>query len=149
MQVAQPKINIRRTFFAKLYFDFIAGNVTIELGFSQEVAAEALKNPPKLSFRWRSRDGGIGAGFFYGDGNQILASKESRNNGYVKRKAVDHPNRHRYLLFSRSQSSYSQAYIKLSIDDEVNRIAKQLQRIVQRMLSALFMIEVLPPELAR
>ena len=43
MQVAQPKTNIRRTFLAKLYFDFMAGIITIELGFSQEVAAEALK----------------------------------------------------------------------------------------------------------
>jgi hypothetical protein len=38
------------------------------------------------------------------------------------------------------KSSYSQACIKLSIDDEVNRFAKQLQPIVQPMLRALFMI---------
>ena len=81
----------------------MADIVTIELGFRQQVAAEALKNPPKLSFRWRSRDSSVGVGLSYCDGNQILASKESRDNGYVKCKAVDHPNRHQYLRCSRSQ----------------------------------------------
>ena len=36
--------------------------LTIELGFSQQVAAEALKKPPKLSFRCKSRDGSSGGG---------------------------------------------------------------------------------------
>jgi hypothetical protein len=64
MKIAHPKTNIRRTLLAKLCFDFMADNVTIELGFSQQVAAEALKNPPELSFPCRSRDGNIGAGLF-------------------------------------------------------------------------------------
>ena len=63
--------------------------VSIELAFCQQVAAEALKNPPKLSFRCKSRDGSIGAGLSYCDGNQILASREGRKNGYVKCEAID------------------------------------------------------------
>ena len=47
MKIAHPKTNIRRTFLAKLCFDFMADIVTIELGFRQQVAAEALKNVPK------------------------------------------------------------------------------------------------------
>ena len=57
MKIAHPKTNIRRTFLAKLCFDFMVDTLTIELGFSQQVAAEALKNPSKLSFRCKSRDG--------------------------------------------------------------------------------------------
>ena len=51
MDIAHPKTNIRRTFLEKLCFDFMADNVTIELGFGQQVAAEALKNIPSVSFR--------------------------------------------------------------------------------------------------
>lgn len=47
MNIAHPKTNIRRTFLEKLCFDFMADNVTIEPGFGQQVAAEALKNIPK------------------------------------------------------------------------------------------------------
>jgi hypothetical protein len=61
MEIAHPKTNIRRTFLEKLCFDFMADIVTIELGFRQQVAAEALKNIPKVSFCCRSRDGSIGA----------------------------------------------------------------------------------------
>jgi hypothetical protein len=43
MNIAHPKTNIRRTFLAKLSFEFMADIVTIELGFRQQVAAEALK----------------------------------------------------------------------------------------------------------
>ena len=43
MDIAHPKTNIRRTFLEKLCFDFMADNVTIELGFGQQVAAEAFK----------------------------------------------------------------------------------------------------------
>jgi hypothetical protein len=89
MKVAHPKTNIRRTFLAKLCFDFMTDIVTIELGFSQQVAAERLKNPPKLSFRCRSRDGNMGAGLFYCDGNQILASREGRKNRYMKCETID------------------------------------------------------------
>jgi hypothetical protein len=89
MKIAHPKTNIRRTFLEKLYFDFMADNVTIELGFSQEVAAEALKNPPNLSFRCRNHDGIIGAGLSYCDGNQILASREGRKNRYAKYETID------------------------------------------------------------
>jgi hypothetical protein len=46
MKIAQPKTNIR-TFFAKLCFDFMTDIIAIELGFRQQVAAEALKNIPK------------------------------------------------------------------------------------------------------
>ena len=91
MKIAPPQTNIRRTFLVKLCFDFMASIVTIELGFRQQVAAEALKNPPKLAFRWRSRDGSIGAGLFYGNGNQILATKESRNNGLRERQSSRSP----------------------------------------------------------
>jgi len=59
MKITHPKTNIRRTFLAKVCFDFMADIVTIEFGFRQQVATEALKSPPKLSFRWRSRDGSI------------------------------------------------------------------------------------------
>ncbi len=50
MKIAHPKTNIRRTFLAKVCFDFMADIVTIELGFCQQVAAEALKNPPQSHF---------------------------------------------------------------------------------------------------
>jgi len=50
IKIAHPKTNIRRTF-AKLSFDFIAGIVTIELRFCQQVAAEALKNILKRAKR--------------------------------------------------------------------------------------------------
>ena len=43
MDMANPKTNSRRTFLEKLCFDFMADIVTIELGFGQQVAAEALK----------------------------------------------------------------------------------------------------------
>jgi hypothetical protein len=89
MKIAQPKTNIRRTFLEKLYFDFMADIVTIELGFSQQVAAEAIKNPPNLSFRCRNHDGIIGAGLSYCDGNQILASREGRKNRYAKYETID------------------------------------------------------------
>lgn len=51
MKIAHPKTNIRRTFFKKLCFDFMADIVIIELGFRQQVAAEALKNIPKRAKR--------------------------------------------------------------------------------------------------
>jgi hypothetical protein len=70
MKIAHPKTNVRRTFLAKLCFDFMTDIVTIELRFRQQVAAEALKNVPKPSFCCRSRGGSIGAGFFYCDENQ-------------------------------------------------------------------------------
>jgi len=43
MKIAHPKTNVRRTMLAKLCFDFMIDTVSIELGFSQQVAAEALK----------------------------------------------------------------------------------------------------------
>jgi hypothetical protein len=43
MKIAHPKTNVRRTLLAKLCFDFMIDTLTIELGFSQQVAAEALK----------------------------------------------------------------------------------------------------------
>src|SRR5439155_3290017 len=117
----------------KVCFDFMAVIVTIELGFRHQVAAEALKNPPKLAFRWRSRDISVGIGLSYCDGNRILASKESRDNGHVYAKLSIIPSGINISDVPRRKSSYSQACIKLSIDDEVNRIAKQLQPIVQPM----------------
>ena len=51
MKIAHPKTNIRRTFLAKLCFDFMADIIAIELGFRQQVAAEALKNIPKRAKR--------------------------------------------------------------------------------------------------
>jgi hypothetical protein len=51
MKIAHPEANTRKTFLTKRYFDFMADIITIELGFRQQVAAEALKNPPKVSFR--------------------------------------------------------------------------------------------------
>ena len=47
MKIAHPKTNIKRTFLAKLCFAFIVDIIAIEPGFSQKVAAEALKNIPK------------------------------------------------------------------------------------------------------
>jgi hypothetical protein len=55
MKIAHPKTNIRRTFLAELFFDFMASIVAIELGFCQQVVAKALKNP-KPAFWCRSRD---------------------------------------------------------------------------------------------
>ena len=43
MKIAHPKTNIRRTFLAKLCFDFMADTVSIELAFCQQVATEASK----------------------------------------------------------------------------------------------------------
>jgi hypothetical protein len=43
MKIAHPKTNIRRTFLAKLCFDFMVDIVTIELPFCQRVATEASK----------------------------------------------------------------------------------------------------------
>jgi len=51
IKIAHPKTNIRRTFLVKLCFDFMADIVAIELGFRQQVAAEALKNIPKRAKR--------------------------------------------------------------------------------------------------
>jgi hypothetical protein len=51
MKIAHPKTNIRRTLLEKLCFDFMADNVAIELGFRQQVAAEALKNIPEPAKR--------------------------------------------------------------------------------------------------
>jgi hypothetical protein len=51
MKIAHPKTNVRTTFLEKLCFDFMADIVTIELGFRQHVAAEALKNIPKRAKR--------------------------------------------------------------------------------------------------
>jgi hypothetical protein len=51
MKIALPKTNIRRTFLEKLCFDFMANNIAIELGFRQQVAAEALKNLPERAKR--------------------------------------------------------------------------------------------------
>jgi hypothetical protein len=47
VKIAHPKTNIRRPLLGKLCFDFMADILTIELGFRQQVAAEALKNIPK------------------------------------------------------------------------------------------------------
>ena len=89
MKIAHPKTNVRRTLLAKLCFDFMIDTVSIELAFCQQVAAEALKNPPKLLFRCKSRGGSIGAGLSCCDGNQISANRESRENRYVKCEAID------------------------------------------------------------
>jgi len=50
MNIAHPKTDIRRTFLAKLSFEFMADIVTIELGFRQQVVAEALKYLLKFQF---------------------------------------------------------------------------------------------------
>ncbi len=80
----------------------MADILTFELAFSQQVAVEALK-PSETLIRCRTPDGNIGSGLVLLGRNQILASRESRENGYVKRKAVDHPTRHQYLRCSRLQ----------------------------------------------
>jgi hypothetical protein len=68
MKIAHPKTNIRRTFLVKLCFDFMADIVAIELGFRQQVAAEALKNIPKrakrIFFRIRGSRGRVASGQF-------------------------------------------------------------------------------------
>jgi hypothetical protein len=43
MKIAHPKTNIRRTFLAKLCFDFMVDTVSIELAFCQQVATEPSK----------------------------------------------------------------------------------------------------------
>jgi len=43
MKIAHPKTNIRRTFLAKLCFDFMIDTVSIELAFCQQVATESSK----------------------------------------------------------------------------------------------------------
>lgn len=53
MKMAHPKTNIRRTFLAKLCFDFMTDILTIELGFSQQVAAESVTNPSEHSEKCR------------------------------------------------------------------------------------------------
>ena len=56
----------------------MADIVTIELGFRQQVVAEALKYLLKVSVRSKSRDGSLAVSLFYCDGNRILTSGESR-----------------------------------------------------------------------
>ena len=86
MKIAHPKTNIRRTFLAKLCFDFMADIVAIELGFRQQVAAEALKNIPKRAKRIflgsvvRARLSRL---------RTILIGREGRKNRYMKREAID------------------------------------------------------------
>jgi hypothetical protein len=65
MNIAHPKTDIRRTFLAKLSFEFMAVIVTIELGFRQQVVAEALKYLLKVSVRSKSRDGSLAVSLFY------------------------------------------------------------------------------------
>jgi len=55
MKIAHPKTNIRRTFLAKLCFDFMVDTLTIELGFSQQVATEASKYSETLISLQKSR----------------------------------------------------------------------------------------------
>ena len=43
MKIAHPKTNIRRTFLAKLCFDFMVDIVSIEPAFCQQVATEPSK----------------------------------------------------------------------------------------------------------
>ncbi len=50
MKIAHPKTNIRRTFLAKLCFDFMVDTVSIELAFCQQVATEASKIFPNPHF---------------------------------------------------------------------------------------------------
>ena len=51
MKIAHAKTNVRRTFLAKLCFDFMADILAIKLHFRQQVAAEALKKIPKRAKR--------------------------------------------------------------------------------------------------
>jgi hypothetical protein len=125
MKIAHPKTNITRTF-AKLCFDFIRDIVTIELGFRQQVAAEVLKNIPKLSFRCKSRDVALVPGSFAVTKSNISqqgALRESLhetrshryshsgsnpNNSPVPRFSIQparthHPNRHQHPQCSRWQ----------------------------------------------
>jgi tRNA(Ile)-lysidine synthase TilS/MesJ len=67
MNIAHPKTNIRRTFLKKLCFDFMADNIAIELGFRQQVAAEALnifRTSKTRLFRFRRSRGRIASGQF-------------------------------------------------------------------------------------
>jgi len=55
MKIAHPKTNIRRTFLAKLCFDFMVDTVSIELAFCQQVATEASKYSETLISLQKSR----------------------------------------------------------------------------------------------
>jgi hypothetical protein len=90
MKIAQPKTNIRRTLLAKMCFDFMVGSLTIELGFSQQVAPDRLKTLRNSHFAAKVATCSIcGAGLFCCDGIQILAGREGRKNRYVKGEAID------------------------------------------------------------
>ena len=52
----------------------MADIVTIELGFRQQVVAEALKNLLIVSVRSKGRDGSVAVSLFYCDGNRLLTS---------------------------------------------------------------------------
>jgi len=88
IKIAHPKTNITRTF-AKLCFDFMADNVSIELGFGQQVAAEALKNTPTPSFRCKSRDVALVPDSFSVVAIKISVRRERRENRHVKCEAID------------------------------------------------------------
>jgi hypothetical protein len=85
MKIAHPKTNIRRTFLEKQCFDFMADIVSIELGFRQQVAAEALKNVAK-----RAKRIFLGSAIRAAESPQgNLIGRESPENRYVKCEAID------------------------------------------------------------
>src|SRR5207248_4312639 len=79
MNIAHPKTDIRRTFLAKLSFEFMAVIVTIELGFRQQVVAEALKYLLKVSVRSKSRDGSLAVSLFYPEFSRYRQSGQREN----------------------------------------------------------------------
>jgi hypothetical protein len=85
VKIAHPKTNIRRTFLEKLCFDFIVDSLTIELGFSQQVAAEALK-----IFRNEQNASLYDTPFARPESPQgDLNGWEGRKNRYMKCEAID------------------------------------------------------------
>jgi len=85
MQIAHPKTNIRRTFLAKVCFDFMADIIAIKLGFREQVAAEALKmsGTEELGFLdqiVRARLGRL---------KTILIGREGCKNRNMKREGID------------------------------------------------------------
>jgi hypothetical protein len=80
MKIAHPKTNVRKTFVAKLCFDFMAVSVAIEPGICQQVAAEALKYFETSKTHLFQTPSRLSA---------ILTGRESRKNRYMKCKAIN------------------------------------------------------------
>jgi len=89
MKIAHPKTNIRRTFLAKLCFDFMVDTVTIELGFSQQVATEPSKIFRNSHFAAKVATVALVSDSFSVAAIKISVRRERRENRHVKCEAID------------------------------------------------------------